>query len=513
MEAKQRRQTKKKVLQECPKPNGFADYPALAGKYTLLEKIGHGAQASVFKARDANGQVVAIKIFDLREVADWKAVELWKREVDVLKSLHIKGIPKYMDYIEDMPHAYLVESFIEAKSLDTWMNDGVRFTQAQIGSILRKTLHILDLLHQQIPPIIHRDIKPGNILVDIDGDKVKVWVVDMGAVTSLRHKSHASTVAGTVGYAPPEQFLGQATPASDIYALGMTIVHLITGVKPWNMDVHGLEIQYEKYLPSWVPTGFRKLLFDMLRPDPNARIQSASAVIERLKVLKKKAKNEARFASQRASSLPSLPLLPLVPVACGTTAKEDCPPALPYSPEFFSVLKDYSREDQIYIIQSLHTLSNKPDTAIVNALGIAMRQIGNKSNIELLIARTLNILKYPAQIDNYREGSAHEMKIKTEDGPDGVVILAMIVSIGAVLGGIAMVICDPNFTLVMAMTYILGGSFWIGVAGYMAKGCAVTVAILIIIMLCSEFTLAGWGILLTIGGIASLIALATRDKD
>ncbi len=513
MEAKQRRPTKKKVLQECPKPNGFADYPALAGKYTLLEKIGHGAQASVFKARDANGQVVAIKIFDLREVADWKTVELWKREVDVLKSLHIKGIPKYMDYIEDMPHAYLVESFIEAKSLDTWMNDGFRFTQAQIGSILRKTLHILDLLHQQMPPIIHRDIKPGNILVDIDGDKVKVWVVDMGAVTSLRHKSHASTVAGTVGYAPPEQFLGQATPASDIYALGMTIVHLITGVNPWNMAVNGLEIQYEKYLPSWVPTGFRKLLFDMLRPDPNARIQRASDVIERLKGLKRKAKNEAHLASKSASSLPLLPPLPLVPVARGKTAKGERPPALPYSPEFFSVLKDYSREDQIYIIQSLHTFSNKPDTAIVNALGIAMRQIGNKSNIELLIARTWNILKYPDQIDNYREGSAHEMKIKTEDGPDGTVILAMIVSIIAAFGGIAMVICDPNFTLVMAMTYILGGSFWIGVAGYMAKGCAVTVAILIIIMLCSEFTLAGWGILLTIGGIASLIALATRDKD
>ena len=506
----ERRQTKNKALQESSSLGVSSDYPALTGKYTILEKIGHGSQASVFKARDANGQVVAIKIFDLREVEDWKAVELWKREVDVLKSLHIKGIPKYMDYIEDMPHAYLVESFIEAKSLDTWMNDGFRFTQAQIGSILRKTLHILDLLHQQIPPIIHRDIKPGNILVDMDGDKVKVWVVDMGAVTSLRHKSHASTVAGTVGYAPPEQFLGQATPASDIYALGMTIVHLITGVKPWNMDVHGLEIQYEKYLPSWVPTGFRKLLFDMLRPDPNARIQSASAVIERLKVLKKKAKNEARFASQRASSLPPLPL---VPVACGTTAKGERSPALTYSPEFFSVLKEYSREDQIYIIQNLHTFSDKPDSDIVHALGIAMRQIGNKSNIELLIARTLNILKYPDQIDNYREGSAHETKIKTEDGPDGAVILAMIVSIGAVLGGIAMVICDPNFTLVMAMTYLLGGSFWIGVAAYMAKGCAVTVAILIIIMLCSEFTLAGWGILLIIGGIASLIALATRNKD
>ena len=210
---------------------------------------------------------------------------------------------------------------------------------------------------------------------------------------------------------------------------------------------------------------------------------------------------------------PPLPPLPLVPVACGTTAKGERSPALTYSPEFFSVLKEYSREDQIYIIQNLHTFSDKPDSDIVHALDTAMRQIGNKSNIDLLIARTLNILKYPDQIDNYREGSAHETKIKTEDGPDGAVILAMIVSIGAVLGGIAMVICDPNFTLVMAMTYLLGGSFWIGVAGYMAKGCAVTVAILIIIMLCSEFTLAGWGILLIIGGIASLIALATRDKD
>ena len=255
-------------------------FAALTGKYKILEKIGHGAQGNVYKALDSQSNIVAIKCFDLQDAPDWKAVELFKREVDTLRSLSINGIPKYIDFIDSTPYSFLVESYISAKSLKDHIEQGFRPSEQQVLCILRKTLTILRELHHQPSPIIHRDIKPGNILVEVVNDHdVNVWVVDMGTVTSLRQSSHASTIAGTYGYAAPEQLMGNAVPASDIYALGMTIVHLLSGVEPWNMDMNGLNIQYEKYLPSNLSKDLKETLVDMLQPDPNARIPTTDVAL------------------------------------------------------------------------------------------------------------------------------------------------------------------------------------------------------------------------------------------
>lgn len=256
-----------------------ARHPRLASAYTNLETLGHGAQGTVLKAKDRQGTPVAIKVFDLSDretVSDWKAVELLRREVETLKHLNVDGIPSYIDFIEDLPYAYLVESYIAAPSLQTLIDDGVRLSEAQIWHLLDQASGILQQLHQQPHPIIHRDIKPGNILVDLRETDLRVWLVDFGTVTASRHKTQASTVAGTFGYAAPEQFYGRALPSSDIYGLGMTLIHVISGVSPSEMELDGLTLKYEKYLPPNMSDGLKNVLAKMVQPNPKDRFQGVA---------------------------------------------------------------------------------------------------------------------------------------------------------------------------------------------------------------------------------------------
>lgn len=348
-------------------------HPALAGKYTILEKLGRGAQASVFKAKSVDGQIVAIKVFDFRDIEDVKSVELLEREVEVLKNLKIDGIPKYIDCIEAIPNIYLVESFIEAKSLEQWLKEGIHPTTEQVCEILSQTLTILEKLHQQLPPVIHRDIKPGNVLVDMAGETVKVWVVDLGSVTSLRRKSRASTVAGTIGYAAPEQFLGKATPASDIYGLGMTLVHLVSGVEPWNMDVDGLEIQYEKYLPKNLPDYLKTLLAEMLKSDPKTRISDAKSVKKRLKKLQKQSKSNDGKASSHTSF--------------NERQIDD-----EFDTNTFWMLDQFSLDEQKFIVSEIKKVTHKSKYEIADAIRKVQRTHHDISGKFELITKTMETL-------------------------------------------------------------------------------------------------------------------------
>ena len=265
-----------------------ASHPLLSGKYTILDRLGHGAQGTVLKAQDESGKLVAIKVFDLSDpykTTDWKAVELLRREVDTLKNLDIEGIPKFIEYIEGTPCSYLVESYIDAKSIQDQLDDGVRLKEGQIWIILQKALEILKQLHGQLQPIIHRDLKPGNILVDMDADHFRVWIVDFGTVTAARQKTQASTVAGTFGYAAPEQFYGHADPSSDIYGLGMTLIHALTGVAPCRMELDGLTLKYEKYFPVNASNEIKEILSGMVKTNPKERFQSVSDVMKKMPVL------------------------------------------------------------------------------------------------------------------------------------------------------------------------------------------------------------------------------------
>lgn len=262
------------------------NYSEIADKYILMECIGHGAQAKVFKsyAKETN-EVVAIKIFDITAADDWKNIELFEREAKILKDIHVSGVPKYIDYIRGTSKYYLIEEYFDAQSIKANMMSGFRPSNKQVESILISTLEILAQLHAYDPPIIHRDIKPSNILIDIkDPEHIKTYIIDLGAVAINANKTQLGTIAGTLGYAAPEQFMGFASPSSDIYALGMTMVYMLTGKSPSEMELKGLSVDYERYLPTTLPIYIKELLDRMLQPTPQSRIGSAKAVLETLRV-------------------------------------------------------------------------------------------------------------------------------------------------------------------------------------------------------------------------------------
>ena len=251
-------------------------YPALLSDYHQLEKIGHGAQATMLKALDAQNHPVAIKVLDYSKASDWKDIELFEREIDVLKNLHIDGVPKYIKTIKTNTEIYLVEEYIDALSLENQMKQGRVFSVNEVATILIRTAAILKQLSDCIPPIVHRDIKPANILVDKD---LNVYLVDFGVVANTK-QTVSMTFAGTAGYVAPEQLYGKSAPTSDIFSLGATMLYLISRTAPCDMQLNGIVPDFDKYIPETVPDWLSDLIKQMMSVNPADRPQNGGELIK-----------------------------------------------------------------------------------------------------------------------------------------------------------------------------------------------------------------------------------------
>lgn len=256
----------------------------IAGRYEVLRTLGQGAFGRTLLARDPEaGREVAIKMLDTSKVDSLKGFELFEREAAVLRSVRHHGVPEIYDSVrgewEGRPAAFLVMEYIEGKSLATLIEERHHLDPAEATHLLLELLGVLDYLHGRVPPILHRDIKPANIILRPDGFPT---LVDFGAVRSALHgPGHdGSTIVGTYGYMPYEQHMGQASPASDLYALAATYLHLLTGRPPPEfMNGDGRIV-----VPEGLPGGARKraVLGRMLEPSPSARYQSARDVRQAL---------------------------------------------------------------------------------------------------------------------------------------------------------------------------------------------------------------------------------------
>ncbi len=211
----------------------------LHDKYLTQSLLGHKRSRRTLLAKDLDTQsLVVIKLLLLGNDFVWEDFKLFEREAEVLKSLNSPAIPRYLDFFEAETEwgkgFALVQSYIEAKSLQEWVQAGRVFSQEDIKSFAKQLLGILDYLHLHQPPVIHRDIKPSNILLgDRSGNHPgKIYLVDFGSVQTASHEGGTITIVGTYGYMPPEQFGGRALPASDLYSLGATLIYLITGQHP-----------------------------------------------------------------------------------------------------------------------------------------------------------------------------------------------------------------------------------------------------------------------------------------
>ncbi|MEO1636105.1 MAG: serine/threonine-protein kinase [Cyanobacteria bacterium J06631_9] len=272
----------------------------LISNYALQTELSTDSKRQVgkrtFLAKDTRTQdAVIVKVIQLDraiKMADqWTEIKLFKRETNLLQALSHPAIPKYRDYfeatIDGIKSLVLVQSYVEADSLESLMAAGKRFSEADVLSIAQQLLSILKYLHSQSPPVIHRDIKPSNILLSLEDDgpgKMApglVSLIDFGSVhTDLSKEAGTITIVGSYGYIPLEQFSGQATPASDLYSLGMTLIQLITGTHPEDIPQIDGRIQLQQYTHiSW---SLAKWLTRMTEPYLDKRFDSAELALNAL---------------------------------------------------------------------------------------------------------------------------------------------------------------------------------------------------------------------------------------
>jgi hypothetical protein len=258
----------------------------LRDRYELGARLGDGVFARTHAGRDLQtGGEVVIKEVTVKGLPDWKPVELLEREARALAGLEHPGVPRLVDaFQEDLPGEgsvmYLVVERVAGETLGALIGRGHRWTEAAARRLLEALLDTLAYLHGLSPPVVHRDIKPSNIVVRPDGAPV---LVDFGAVRDLAARSAGGglTVVGTAGYMPPEQAMGRAMPASDLFALGATMVHALSHHHPAELPRDGLSLRFDDLVG--VPPPFVRILEKMLEPDLKRRYQRAADVLSDLR--------------------------------------------------------------------------------------------------------------------------------------------------------------------------------------------------------------------------------------
>ncbi|MBK9266129.1 MAG: protein kinase [Polyangiaceae bacterium] len=250
-------------------------------RYAVIRLLGEGGQAATFEAVDKKeGKPVAIKRFRVRGAKSWKEVELAEREARVLSSLSHPGLPRYVEHFEENGELFLVTEKVEGESLAAMQKRGATLDEGEIVRFLRDSSAILDYLHGRAPPVVHRDVKPSNILRRPDGSFV---IIDFGAVRDKLKPEGGSTVVGTFGFMAPEQFQGRAMPASDVYAVGATAMTMLTGVQPEDLPHKGLAIDVASALGKNASPTLVSALAAMLEPDPDRRATRIAPLIETLR--------------------------------------------------------------------------------------------------------------------------------------------------------------------------------------------------------------------------------------
>lgn len=207
------------------------DIPSDDRRYFITRIIKQGGQGSVYEGVDQNGNVYAIKemhdqFLDDKERDD--ATRRFNAEAEILTNLRHPGIPCIYSHFTDQGKHYLTMDLIRGHDLETIIEQRGVIPENEVLTWGMQTCDVLDYLHGE--GVIYRDMKPSNIMIEDATGQVKL--VDFGIAKIFNPTLARGTQIGTPGYAPPEQYQGLATPASDIYALAATLHHLLTGRDP-----------------------------------------------------------------------------------------------------------------------------------------------------------------------------------------------------------------------------------------------------------------------------------------
>lgn len=244
------------------------------GGYTVERVLVSNAHGRMYVARDADGKQVALKELAFVQAPTASTIEAFEREAKFLRALAHPAIPRFLASFDEGRgvHAryYLAQELVAGTELDRI--DEHWYSEAEIVDIARQVLDVLVYLQSLSPMVIHRDIKPANLIKRADG---KIAVVDFGAAY-VDGSTVGATTVGTFGYMPTEQLAGIVDATTDLYALGASLLYLLTRQEPWRLA-------QSKTTPN-VSAPLRAFLDKLTASDPNARFQSAKqalAVLDR----------------------------------------------------------------------------------------------------------------------------------------------------------------------------------------------------------------------------------------
>ena len=248
------------------------------GRYLIRGVLGEGAQGTTLDAFDEQaGRSVAIKRFDVRGARSWKDVELAEREARVLATIDHPLVPRYFEHFEESDSLFLVMEKVEGETLEALRTRRGPLPEDEVRRFLTCADRALSYLHGRSSPVVHRDVKPRNVVRRPDGSYV---FVDFGAVSEMMARRGASTVVGTIGYMAPEQLQGRAMPASDVYAVGATALAALTGADPDTLPHRGLKLDVRGALDGRASAAMIATLERMVEPDPDRRATSVAAALE-----------------------------------------------------------------------------------------------------------------------------------------------------------------------------------------------------------------------------------------
>lgn len=261
------------------------DYKFLTARYKIGKELGRGGFGVTYLAFDnqENKQCV-IKHILLTKAEAEKSFDLVKHESKIMENINHPRIPKFIDFFtlesEAEINMYIVQEYIAGKNLAQTILEGRHFVEKEVLRIALNLVKILEYIHSFSPPIIHRDIKPENIILTDDN---MVYLIDFGAVkekllSGRMGEMGVSTIIGTQGYIPIEQFEGRAIPASDIYALGLTLIYLLSHKDIYKMEKDGLSLDFKPHIN--VSENFELILEKMIAPDSKKRYKSATELKE-----------------------------------------------------------------------------------------------------------------------------------------------------------------------------------------------------------------------------------------
>ncbi len=247
-------------------------------KYKILSQVGQGGMSVVYMAiNEKANKTWAVKEVRKDGVLDFEAVKQGLvAETDILKKLSHPNLPSIIDVIDKDDSFIIIMDYIQGNSLNRTLQEHGAQPQELVIEWAKQLCDVLGYLHSRQPPIIYRDMKPANVMLKPDGN---IALIDFGTAREFKERNLADTIClGTPGYAAPEQFggMGQTDARTDIYCLGATLYHLITGYNPSEPPY---EMKPIRQINPSLSSGFERIILKCTQRNPDDRYQSTAELM------------------------------------------------------------------------------------------------------------------------------------------------------------------------------------------------------------------------------------------